>query len=135
MMNNQTNNSSSKLLIIGAALVGLAFLASGSAKLAGTEKLALQFAEFGFPLWFMYLIGATEVVAGGLLFWSPTRFLASGVLAGVMVGAVGSHLMVGHGADTVPSAVLLVLTLTIAYATRDQLSVLIARVRGREAHG
>ena len=127
-MATSTETQSSTLLTIGSILVGLVFLAAGSFKLSGAEEMVANFEEFGLPLWLMYAVGATEVIAGGLLFVARARFVAALALAGTMVGAVGSHVLAGHGGDMVPSAVLLVALLAIAYRTRDQLPVLLGQL-------
>jgi uncharacterized membrane protein YphA (DoxX/SURF4 family) len=127
-MSNEKKNWKSKVLTIGSWIVGAALLVAGATKLAGSEQHAASFAEFGLPLWLMYVVGATEVAGGIMLAIGRTRFVAAVMLAGTMVGAVGSHLSVGHGADTIPAAVLLVALAAIAYATRDQLGELMRRL-------
>lgn len=130
-MDTNTEHRASRLLTIGSILVGLAFLLAGSSKLAGLEQHVQSFEEFGLPIWLMYVVGATEVVAGGLLMLARTRFIAAIALAGTMLGAVGSHALVGHGSEVVPSAVLLIASLAIAYVTRQQLFDIVAYLKQR----
>lgn len=91
-------------------LLTVAFLGAGGVKLAGAEDIVAQFQEFGLPLEAMYAVGGLEV-AGALGLWiRPLRVFAALGLIGLMIGAVGSHVMVGHPADQIiPSAALLVL--------------------------
>ncbi len=49
-------------------LTTLAFIAAGSAKLAGVEQMHLSFALMGLPAWFGYFIGASEL-AGAVAIW------------------------------------------------------------------
>jgi len=107
--------------IILQILLTVAFLAAGGVKLAGAEDIVAQFQEFGLPEAAMYAVGGLEV-AGALGLWiRPLRFPAAIGLIGLMLGAVGSHVMVGHPADQIaPSAVLLVLLLTTLWLWPNQ---------------
>lgn len=127
-MTNQDNHLKSKALTVGSWVLAAAFVVAGATKLAGSEQHVASFAEFGLPLWLMYVVGATEVAGAILLTLGRTRFVGAAALAGTMVGAVGSHLSVGHGAEMIPAAVLLVALSVVAYATRDQLSELLRRL-------
>ena len=49
-------------------LTTLAFIAAGSAKLAGVEQMHLSFALMGLPAWFGYFIGASEL-AGAVSYY------------------------------------------------------------------
>lgn len=74
-------------------LLSVIFLASGAAKLASLEFEVTAFERWGYPLAFMFLIGALEVAGGiGLLLrrWSA---LAAAALTPLMWGAMGTHLL------------------------------------------
>lgn len=100
-------------------VVGLAFLAAGGQKLAGSESLKKDFRRFGYPVWFMYLTGALEVMgAVGMfvgVFVPVLGALAGLLLLGVMTGAVASHIRVGDPVkNVVPASVLGVLALAVS---------------------
>lgn len=72
-------------------LLSLIFLWFGSAKLLALPFETEAFARWGYPLWFMYVTGALEVLGAiGVLLprWSA---LAAACLALLMVGAVSTH--------------------------------------------
>lgn len=76
-------------------LLALLFLFTGGMKLAGSEEVAANFGRFGFPVAFAYLIGLAEVGGALLLFAPAAAKYAAGLLILIMLGAAGSHLMVG----------------------------------------
>ena len=78
-------------------LLALAFLASGVPKLLMIEVWARKFAQWGYPVWFLLLIGALEVGGATLLLiprWTRYGVLLLGV---VMVGAMYTHVSNGEG--------------------------------------
>ncbi|HKK51945.1 MAG TPA: DoxX family protein [Myxococcota bacterium] len=73
-------------------LVGL-FLFAGGGKLLGLEAMRQTFEHFGYGEGFRLLIGLLELAgAGGLLIPGLVPFAALG-LSGIMIGAIGSHLI------------------------------------------
>ena len=106
-----------------AGLVGLAFLAGGGTKLAGMAPHPEHFAAWGFPAFFLYVVGLTEVVAGGMLFSRKTRFYGALALGATMVGAVGTHLVHGDVAGSVPALVLGAFTALLAWTHRPAAEV------------
>jgi len=88
------------------------------------QSLPEEFAAYGLPRWFMYLIGALKIsCAIGLiigLWWSPATLPAAMVLGALMLGAVGMHLKVGDPLrKSLPAASLLILTALIALLSRS----------------
>ena len=73
--------------------LALIFFASGAAKLAGLEFEIAAFENWGYPLWFMYLVGVIEVGGALLLLVPRLSGLAAGGLALFMTGAVGTHII------------------------------------------
>lgn len=85
------------------------FALAAGLKLAAVDFEVQAFAHFGYPLWFMYFIGAVELVGAALLVSRGVSYGAA-VLAVVMVGALGTHIHVGDPVTKMlPAAVLLVL--------------------------
>ena len=98
------------VLRVFSGLVAVAFLAAGSAKLAGASAMVAPFDKVGLGQWLRYFTGLLEVTASIGLLSSRYAFYAAVLLAVVMVGAVIAHETVLGGSP----AVLLVLTGTIA---------------------
>lgn len=81
---------SDRIIVLVLALV---FLASGAAKLAALDFEIEAFQRWGYPLWFMYAIGAFEVLGGILLLVSRTSVAAAATMAAFMIGAVATHVV------------------------------------------
>src|SRR5712664_1304997 len=79
------------VLQIGAA--GM-FLMVGYLKLSGNAQLVGLFQAIGLGQWFRYLTGSLEVAGAILLLIPRTSGLAALMLAGVMVGAVITHVFI-----------------------------------------
>ncbi len=82
----------------------------------GTASMPEEFAAYGLPQWFMYVVGFLKVVIGGVLIaglWYPVVApYALGVLVVLMLGAVIMHARV-HDAFMRFVPALLVLTLAL----------------------
>ena len=96
-------------------LLGLVFVAAGASKLAGMEATVETFTRFGYPIWFMYIIGLVEFVAGAGLVIQPLARFASLALFPVMLGAIGTHLVHDPVEAMLPSFVLLILIEIVAW--------------------
>jgi uncharacterized membrane protein YphA (DoxX/SURF4 family) len=99
-------------------LLGLFFVMAGGAKLLGQEAQIDSFFRWGYPLWFLYLIGAIELMGGICLLIPQIRFFAVLVLGITMVGAFMTHLLAGEMAAVPVPLVLLVLLLILAWMMR-----------------
>ena len=77
-------------------LLSVVFLMAGLNKLLGAESMVAQFQGYGYPTWFMYLIGIVEV--GAVVSLYIPRFARYGGLAlvAVMLGAAFSHIRAGE---------------------------------------
>jgi len=78
-----------------------------------------EFAVYGLPVWFMYLVGFFKLSFASLLvatIWFPAlRGLAGGGLAALMVGAVAMHLKVRDPAlKSAPALCMLAMSLALA---------------------
>lgn len=108
------------LTVVLQVVLGLAFIGAGTSKLVGTQQMVDDFDRFGYPRWFMYFTGATEVVAAlGVLAGIFVPFLAvfGGLLiAAVMVGAVSTHVrMKDPGSKIAPPVILLALSIVVVF--------------------
>jgi putative oxidoreductase len=109
----------------GVALRGLltvVFLVAAGMKFAAVPFEIAGFARFGYPLWFMYVVGVLQLLGAVLLWTRGCVAVGAGLLAVLMVGAVGSHLLAGDPAlMPLPALVLLILLSGVAYARRSEL--------------
>ncbi|MGH3940068.1 MAG: DoxX family protein [Pseudonocardiaceae bacterium] len=103
------------------ALLALFFAFIGIVKLIGPQEVVDQFATIGLGQWFRYLTGAVELAGGiGLLIPRLAGLAALG-LAGVMVGAVITHLTVLPPASgALVPALLGVVFVLLAWARRPR---------------
>jgi putative oxidoreductase len=110
-------------------LVAAAFLAAGSAKLAGIPFMVDLFQQIGLGQWFRVVTGAVEVTGAVALLIPGLASIGALWLGGTMVGAVATHLFVLH-TSPVPAIVLGLLNTAILYLRRDELVALLHRVKG-----
>jgi len=104
------------------ALLALAFLFAGSAKLIGKHDMIALFAAVGVGQWFRYVTGILEV-AGALLILVPkTRTVGAALLAVIMVCAIATNLFILHAAIT-PPLVLLLLASFVVWGRRRELAL------------
>src|SRR5712672_4290221 len=104
------------VLQIGAA--GM-FLMVGFLKLSGNAQLVGLFQAIGLGQWFRYLTGTLEVAGAFLLLIPRTSGLGALMLAGVMIGAVVTHLFIVGGSPLM-AIILLVVTGLIAWGRRER---------------
>ncbi len=100
------------------------FLAAGGLKIQGGTKQVDNFAHWGYALWFLYVIGAVEVVGGIGLMVPRLAGFAVLLLGTTMIGASLTHL-VHHEMKAVPvPLVILALLAVVGYARRGPLVAL-----------
>lgn len=93
------------------------FFAGGAiGKLAGSQEMVEAFHGWGYPAWFMYVIGASEILGAILLLFprknmlgTPLRFWGAVGLTVIMAGAVGTHIVHAEYLGTLLPAGLIVL--------------------------
>jgi uncharacterized membrane protein YphA (DoxX/SURF4 family) len=105
-------------------LLALSFIAGAVTKFAPGETWAgppysQQFADWGYPSWFRFVVGADELVGAVLLLIPRRRFLGSALLGVILVGAILTHIV---NRDTLSEAkmapICLALVGIVAYASR-----------------
>ena len=108
--------------------VGLAamFMFVGGLKLAGAPQLVALFDAIGIGQWLRYVTGSIEVVSAVGLLVPSWAALGALLLIPTMVAAVITHLFI-VGGSAVPATVLLIGSLVIAWARRDQLASVLSR--------
>ena len=112
-------------------LMAAFFLMAGGAKLAGSPTQVAHFLRWGYPGWFMYVVGFVETI--GALGLAVPRLAASAVilLGATMIGASLTHLVNGELRAVPVPLVLLGLLLPIGFARRGYLLTLVSRLRGK----
>ena len=99
-------------------VLGAMFIMAGGAKLMGSHSQVEHFAQWGYPLWFLYLTGLIEVGGGICLFIPKAQFYGIAVLSVTMVGAALTHLR-AHEMKAFPvPVVLLCLLVLLAWTMR-----------------
>ncbi len=105
------------------ALITLAFVSAGLAKLAGAEMMVQTFDAIGVGQWFRYVTGIIEV-GSAILLWVPgLRGIAAALLTITMIGAVLAHALVLGMASGIPAIVLGLLAAYVTYTHRDDLPI------------
>ncbi|MGX7704571.1 DoxX family protein [Methylobacterium sp. Gmos1] len=103
-------------------LLTAVFVTAAGMKFAAVPFEVAGFARFGYPLWFMYAVGAAQLLSAALLWRRGTVAHGALLLAAVMVGAAFSHLRAGDPvAMALPALVLLGLLAGLAFARRGEL--------------
>ena len=98
-----------KVQTVLTVLLTIAFLMSGIMKLTGAEQIRQGFEGWGYPIFFMYIIGLCEV-AGAIGLWLRRFSYAAKVcIILLMAGAVLTHLVFDGVGDAVPPIILLIL--------------------------
>ena len=103
-----------------AVLVGLAFLAAGVSKLAGSEQMVSSFAAWGYPDGVRIAAGLTEVLGAVVLWVPPTRLIGAILLVAVAWGAIGTHVVMGEWLQMLPPLGLAALALAAGWLGRKQ---------------
>lgn len=78
-----------------------------------------EFAAYGLPVWFMWVVGGLKVLLASCLlvsFWKPELMRPAAMgMAALMLGAVGMHIKIGDALKkTIPALTVLVLSLLVA---------------------
>jgi putative oxidoreductase len=96
------------------------FIMAGYGKLTGNADMVGLFNAIGIGQWFRYLTGLLEVLGAVLLVVPALAGLSGLLLAGVMVGAIGTHLFIVGGNPAI-AILLFAFSLIIAYGRRHQI--------------
>ncbi len=115
-----------KLKVLSIVLAVI-FIASGSAKLAGLEFELQAFERWGYPLAFMYFIGAIEVLGGIGLLLRRLSALAAGCLALMMIGAVATHVIHSEWPMFIAASLIMGFSALRAWLGRGEICALIGR--------
>jgi len=111
------------------AFLAVILLVAGGTKLAGLPVQADNFARWGYPGWFMYVVGVMEAGGAIALLIPRAAGFAAILLCGTMVGAALTHLAHGETTAAPVPLVLLALVALVGYARRAPVLSLVTRLR------
>ena len=94
-------------------VLALAFVGAGSAKLLSAPMMVAEFALFGYPQWFLYVVGTLEVLSAIFFLIPRLRPVATAIVLCIMVGAIFSHVTHEQFGMAMGPLVLLVLTVAL----------------------
>lgn len=106
MMGNRNRTFSASIVIY---LLALMYLGTGISKLIQANTQVNDFESWGYSTGFMLAIGVVEILGAVGLLIAKTRFIAILVLAGIMFGAIGTHIVHAEYLNALLPLVLLVL--------------------------
>jgi putative oxidoreductase len=91
-----------------AILLAVVFVRTGISKLGGPSAVgwAGRLAEWGYPRYARYVIGALEILGGLGVLIPRCRRVAAAILIVVMIGALGTHAVHGELPRLIPPVVL-----------------------------
>ena len=94
------NIVSESVLLLGqliALILTVMFLMAGVSKIMAINQMQKSFIFFNYPMWFLRLTGVLELIGSIILvigFFETNFYVFGGFyLAGIMVGAIGSHVL------------------------------------------
>lgn len=94
-MGKMTQKTWHVLFYLTQGILLLVFLLEGSTKILGLSFQTEGFARWGYPLWFMYLVGTLEIL-GAIGLTTQYRTWAALGLVGIMLGAIYTHIASGE---------------------------------------
>ncbi len=108
-------------LAVVRVLMAAFFLFMAWRNLSGDATLAADFERWGYPDWFRVTTGVLQAVGAIALIISPVSFLGALVLAGVLLGAITTHLVNDPPATALSALVFLVVAFGLLFAYRPPL--------------
>lgn len=119
-MSDMTTNPPSRRRTIAVwaftTITAALFAVGGIFKLAGADPMVEAFTGYGFPLWFMTLVGVGELAGAVVLLLPPIAFLGGLGLMGIAGGAFITHMAAGDPfANAIPSIVYVVLAAIVTW--------------------
>lgn len=73
-------------------VIGLIFLGTGGAKIAGAALVVDHLQSWGYQRWSIYAVGAIEMVAAIMILRPKTQILGTSILSLITFGAIVTHL-------------------------------------------
>lgn len=119
-MTGTSGNRLSRVVTVLAWLLALSFFIGAVTKFSPWETFfgppySVKFAEWGYPSWFRFVVGAGELVGGVMLLIPSVRFMGCLVLSVILEGAILTH-VINHDpmAESIAAPVTLMLVIVVA---------------------
>ena len=107
------------------ALLALAFLSAGGAKLLGRPDMVALFEAIGIGQWFRYVTGILELTGAVLIVVPKTSSVGAALLVAIMVGAITANVILHT--TIIPPLALLLLSSFVVWGRRGELARLLGR--------
>jgi putative oxidoreductase len=129
---SRVERSRSAVIVLWIAQIAVASLVllTGASKLASAPAMVVEFDAIGVGQWFRYVVGSIEAASAVLLAIPSLAAFGALLLIPIMIGAVGAHLFT-LGGSPAPAMVVLVVSLGIAWARREQFASVVTRLRSK----
>lgn len=109
-------------------LLASIFIPQGFGKFSATSGWRLAFEHWGYPTWFLLVVGAIELVAGLLLLWRRSAPIGALLIICVMAGAMWTHYWIDlRPKDVFHEVVPMTLALIVLAVRRPELRALLTR--------
>ena len=96
-----------QLVSFGSSIIlAWVFFLYGWKKVTNNPDTEVQFLEWGYDSQFAFQVGIAEIIGGLLLLIPKTTSIGAILLAGLMIGAIYTHLSTGIGSPVFPAVLL-----------------------------
>ena len=107
------------------------FAQQGPSKFSDSSGWARAFAMWHYPVWFRIRIGSVETAAAILLLTRRTAPIGAAMIALVMLGGMGTHIVTGHPRQVTSEVVPLVLSLIVLRGRWRHFAGMVSRWQSR----
>jgi putative oxidoreductase len=108
------------------------FTMMGLPKVLGQGGWAGRFATWGYPPWFVVVVGVAELAGAVMVLIPRLATLGASLLAVVMLGAAATHLLHGETARMVVSLVLFAVLTLLAFVRQGRFLARRAHLKAEE---
>ena len=115
----QTKDKMNIVYWVVSGLLMLVFVLAGVTKLIGMEFHLKSFAHWGYPAWFMFIIGFSELLGAVMVIIPTIRFYGATLLVGIMSGAILTHIVMQEYTSLVVPVPLILMSGFIAWTHRE----------------
>lgn len=114
-------NAKEVVLWVMCLFLAYVFFKAGVQKFSNTSGWAHAFHVWGYPVWFRVLVGVAELSAALLLLYKRLAALGALLIMAVMLGGMGTHIVVQHRPGQATNEIFPLLLATIIFIGRRRL--------------